>query len=47
MVNTPLWKRGARGDFTNAVQVQSFKNLMLDKYDIVSFRNARTPSMVG
>ena len=33
MVTTPLWKRGARGDFKQAVHIQSFKNLMLDKYD--------------
>ena len=33
MVNTPLWKRGARGDFNNVVHIRSFKNLMLDKYD--------------
>ena len=31
MMSTPLWKRGARGDFNNAVYIQSFKNLMLDK----------------
>ncbi len=34
MVNTPLWKRGVRGDFQHAVHIQSFKYLMLDKYEL-------------
>jgi hypothetical protein len=30
-VNPPLWKRGVRGYFKNAVQIQPFKNLILDR----------------
>ncbi len=30
-MNTPLWKRGVRGDFNNTVHIRSFKNPMLGR----------------